>query len=50
MSTFSKYITKFDIYGHPINLSYKGESTFKTFPGGLCTIIAKLMVLAFFLY
>jgi hypothetical protein len=50
MGTISKYITKFDIYGHPINLTYKGESTYKTLPGGLCTIFARITIMAFFFY
>jgi hypothetical protein len=50
MKPISKYITRFDIYGHPINLTYKGESTYKTFLGGSCTIFAKMIVLAFFIY
>jgi hypothetical protein len=50
MGYISKYITKFDIYGHPINLTYKGESTYKTFPGGLCTLFARVLIFAFFVY
>jgi hypothetical protein len=50
MGTISKYITKLDIYGHPINLTYKGESTYKTLLGGIFTILAQFLIISFFLY
>jgi hypothetical protein len=50
MKTISKYITKIDIYGHPINLTYRGSSTYKTLLGGLFTMLVRFLVLAFFLY
>lgn len=32
-------VRKFDIFGAPIGLNYKGENTFSTRIGGLCTLI-----------
>lgn len=40
-------VTSKDIYGQPVVLNYKGEDTFKTFPGGLLSIF---VILAIFMY
>jgi hypothetical protein len=39
-----------DIYGHPITLSYKGETTHKTLLGGIFTLIAILLIVSYFIY
>ena len=33
-----------DIYGHPINLTYKEHETYKSVLGGVFTIISRLLV------
>ena len=33
-----------DIYGHPINLTYKEHDTYRSFVGGVFTIISRLIV------
>ena len=39
-----------DIYGEQIALTYKGESSFKTSPGAIMSLIVILMMLAFTAY
>ena len=34
-----------DALGHPINISYKGEETYKTSIGGCCTLSIQILVL-----
>ena len=43
-------IKKFDSYGQKINLTYKGESTYKTVFGGVMTLIGQFLVIGFFAY
>ena len=38
-------VTSIDIYGHPITLYYKGSLTFKTYLGGITTIMTVMMIL-----
>lgn len=38
-----------DIYGTPITLTYKGQGTFKTFVGGIFTLITLVIVMSYFL-
>ena len=33
-----KMLTGFDIYGHPIEIKYKGDSQYRTLLGSFCTI------------
>ncbi len=37
-----------DLYGHPINLTYKGETTYKSLVGAFFTIITRIGILTFF--
>ncbi len=39
-----------DIYGESVTLTYKGESSFKTVPGAIATVLVLLTVLAFSTY
>ena len=39
-----------DFYGEQIALTYKGESSYKTIPGALVTLIVLFTLLAFTLY
>ena len=41
---------EFDIYGDHIGLTYKGETSFKTFPGAIVSLIVVLLICAFSLY
>lgn len=40
----------FDIYGEKISLTYKGEDSFKTFPGAFASILVISIVLVFGVY
>ena len=44
-----KYITGYDQFGVPITVNYKGEDTYKTFLGALCTI-SVITLMMFFVY
>lgn len=37
----------FDSYGHPINLTYNGDSTFKSTVGGFFTILARIAIFGY---
>lgn len=39
LSTLYKRLLKFDSYGHPINVHFEGETTYKTWLGLICTLI-----------
>ena len=45
-SKIGSLIQKCDLYGHPINLTYNGEETFKSILGGVFSILYSLAVLA----
>ena len=47
---FKNYITQLDGYGVPISMTYNNQVTFKTFIGGIMTIISRIAILAYFLY
>jgi hypothetical protein len=47
---FTKMIRQLDMYGHPINLAFKGETTHKTLLGGVFTILANVIIVSFFIY
>ena len=36
-----------DIYGQAVTLNYKGDDTFKTFPGGILSLFVTLAVLSY---
>jgi len=42
------FIKSMDMYGHPIILTYKNSSTFKSFIGGILTILTRLAILVYF--
>ena len=39
-----------DIYGHEINLTYKGDSKYKTMPGAIASIIVLCGIASYFLF
>ena len=39
------FLTALDIYGHPIGLHYKGDSTYKTRLGSLVTLLTYALLL-----
>ena len=44
---FREAIKKLDQFGDQVNFNIKGEEKFKTFPGGLCSILVFLICLAY---
>jgi hypothetical protein len=48
-STIAKFARDRDTFGHPIALTYKGNSTYKTVLGGTLTIIAGFAIFSYFL-
>ena len=45
--SLKKTIRGFDIYGSPIQLTYKKETTFKSLLGGVVTLLTRLGILAY---
>ena len=41
------FFTSFDVFGEPVSVNYKGESSFRTSPGALFTIMIKAFLLVF---
>jgi hypothetical protein len=41
------FITKLDVYGKPISLSYEGSETYQTGYGGLATIATFIVLLTY---
>ena len=39
-----KSISKCDIFGHPVGVTYKGEDKFKTLLGSACTITLSIFI------
>ena len=46
---FKRGVTKIDIYGAPISLTYNKETTFKSLLGGIITIFQRVAVFAYLL-
>eukprot|EP00347_Sterkiella_histriomuscorum_P011285 403373037 len=46
--TLLNYIKKADIFGHPINLNYRNQSSFKTQFGGCITLIIQFLLFSYF--
>lgn len=46
--SFHKFVRSFDQFGHPLTLKYKGRQTYKSFLGGLVTIIVVSFILVYF--
>ena len=47
LDRFGDKIRSYDLYGQPINLNYLGEDSYKTIPGGLLSIVFKIVFLAY---
>lgn len=47
-SKLSRFITYLDSNGQPITFTYKGNSAYKSFLGGVISILVKMGVIAFF--
>jgi hypothetical protein len=45
-----KLVRSVDSYGVPVSLTYKGDPQIKSFFGGLATILARTIVIAYFVY
>ena len=43
-------IKSVDMYGHPINLSYKNSPEYKSVFGGILTLMFRILVILFFSY
>jgi hypothetical protein len=46
-SKLLKFIKSIDIYGHPISLTYKSETTYKSIIGGFSTILSRAAILGY---
>ena len=42
-----KKITSYDFFGTPISVNYKGEATYKSFFGAICSLLVVILILAF---
>ena len=40
-------LKKFDIYGHPVGLSYDGDGSFKSSVGGLAGVLTLAVILGY---
>lgn len=49
-SGVASYLRSYDDYGQPIAFNYEGSDTFQTIPGALLSIIARCILLLYFLY
>ena len=49
LQSFKRYFTSLDSYGKPVKVSYKGDSTYKTFLGASMTMAMKVFMLFFIL-
>ena len=47
MFKFLKYLVSLDVFGEPVTLNYRGESTFKTGIGAFFTIILRAFILTY---
>ena len=43
--TFSKLLKQADGFGHPIEVNYKGETSYKTVCGGLLTLVVYIVTM-----
>ena len=43
----NNFVKNRDLYGAPVSLNYKGNDTFKTFPGGVLSILLLFLVAAY---
>ena len=42
-----KKITSYDFFGQTINVNYKGEDTYKSFFGAICSLLIVILILSF---
>ncbi len=49
ISTLTNKIRNIDAYGHPINFTYKKDTTYKSLLGGFATIITRFAIFAYFI-
>ena len=43
--SLARFVRSFDDYGHPIQVTYKGEESYQTFLGGVCTGLVQITTL-----
>lgn len=43
------FIKNADRYGRSINLMFKGHDTYKSFTGGFITLVARILILIYFI-
>jgi hypothetical protein len=48
--TLTEWVKGVDNYGHPITLTYKNESEFKSLLGGIATLIFRIAILAYVIF
>ena len=41
------YIKSYDEYGQPISLNYQGSETFQTLPGGLLSLVVRIILISY---
>ena len=46
MFRLKPFIKNIDIFGHPINLNFEKNDHFRTFPGGLLSMLIYIMILS----
>ena len=44
--TIKERIRSYDVFGSPVGLTYKGDSSFKTVLGGIICILASAIILS----
>lgn len=45
-----RFIKRLDIFGAPINLTYKKRTTYKSLLGGIVTLLSRIILFAYFVY
>ena len=50
VTRLTDFIKSLDQYGTRIELNYKGESTFKTFFGGICSIASLVGIIVYLIF
>ena len=47
MFNFIKYLVSLDVFGEPVTLNYRGESTYKTGIGAFFTVILRVFIFTY---
>ena len=47
MVDFKKFLKSLDAFGEPVSLNYAGDSTYKTLPGALATILINFFLIVY---